>query len=102
MDALLEHQRKARPAADRGVETRKPAGAGSRRSCPRRAASQLPLDRTRLRLGLRGVSSTPLVMLENVYYGLSTESITPHARSFTFPSHREDPRTREDKPHTDS
>jgi len=74
MDALLEHQREARPAADREVETRKPAGAGSRRSCllgphPASAGSH------RLRLGLRGVSSTPLLMLETCTTAQSMLSI---------------------------
>src|SRR5207247_5383597 len=66
MDALLEDQREARPAADRGAETRKPAGAGSRRSCPFRPHPSFRWIAPGYGVGLRGVSSTPLLMLEKV------------------------------------
>jgi len=46
--------REARPAADREGETRKPAGAGSRRSCPLGPHPGFLLDRTRLRLRVAG------------------------------------------------
>src|SRR5438876_6752903 len=89
MDALLEDQREARPAADRGAETRKPAGAGSRRSCPFRPHPSFRWIAPGYGVGLRGVSSTPLLMLMNVYYGARVMSIASGSRSATYELRRQ-------------